>query len=120
MVARSVALPSAAHVIPVATTTIDIYTPDADEPYEPDTYSVLYSTVPAHIGSPSGADVVANAGQATITHVLNCAVTVIGQNDRVVDTRTDVVYEVVWSDVRYGLGLDHTRAGLRRIEGLGQ
>ena len=107
-------------MIPVQTTTVDVLTPAVDEPYETGSYSTVHSRVPAHVGSPSGTDVVANAGQAEITHTLNCAPVVFGQNDRVVDNTTGYLFDVIWSDVRRGLGLDHTRAGLRRIEGLGQ
>ena len=39
--------------------------------------------------------------------------------DRVTDLTLGEVYDVLWVTTRIGFGLDHTRAGLRRVVGIG-
>lgn len=107
----------------LATTAINVLrpSPGADiDPYvisDDTTDDVVASGVPAHISSPSGRERVAGAGQEAVEFQLICDTTEIQNNDRVRDLNTDEMYEVVWSESRKGLGLDHTVAGLSKVTG---
>lgn len=108
--------------IPLATTTIAVLRVEADtsrDPYEdaPDPETVL-SGVRAVISVPSGTEQVAGGSQEDVTFGLSCDPVDILATDQVQDETTELVYEVVWAERRYGLGLDHTTGALRRSTGV--
>lgn len=109
--------------LPLATTTISVQRVTADlstvDPYEvtaaPETVA---SGVRAHIGDPSGSELVAGAAaQQDISARLDCDPIDLHNTDVVVDDLTGETYEVVWTRARAGFGLDHTVAGLRQVTG---
>lgn len=114
--------------VPFATTTISVLRLPADLPEEDEDYRDPYDAQPAreaistgvraHISAPSGTERVAGGSQEVIDAKLACDPADLLHTDRVLDERTEIVYEVVWSLPRRGLGLDHTEAGLKLVEGL--
>ncbi|MGK2948990.1 MAG: hypothetical protein ACSLFP_10475 [Acidimicrobiales bacterium] len=105
-------------MLPLATTTITIERPSSTDPYETPTTTDVACGVAAHIGSPSGNEVDQGGQQERVDAVL-LAKAGIGllHTDLVVDDGTGDRYRVVWVRQRQGLGLDHTRAGLRVYSG---
>lgn len=103
-------------MITLATTTVTHQAASEPEPGEGRTFTDTATGVPATIGSPSGADRLApGGGSEVIDAVLNCDPIDAGHRDRILDENTGEVWEVVWVQNRRGLGLDHTRAGLKRV-----
>jgi hypothetical protein len=105
-------------MIAVSTTTITHRTGAETEPGEGRTFTTAQSRVRATIGSPTGKDLLAaGGGREVIDAVLNCDPITASHYDRIVDDDTAEVWEIVWVQNRNGLGLDHTRAGLKRVAG---
>lgn len=107
-------------MIPVATTTVTVEAMAEAEPGEGRTASTRATGVRAVIGSPSGRDIMAaGGGREAIDAVLDAdPIDGMAHTDRVTDDTTGAVWEAVWVEQRQGLGLDHTRAGLRRTTGV--
>jgi hypothetical protein len=107
-------------MIALTTTTVTVYRAAEAEPGEGRTFSVVSSRVDATITSPSGRDKLqAGGGSSVVDMVLNCdLLTDVEHTDRIVDDNTNQTFEIVWLEPRLGLGLDHTRAGLKRVEGI--
>lgn len=96
----------------LTTTTVLVQRPSAAEPFEPVAYTDG-ERVRGHISNPSGREA---GGQEDVEFRLDCEPVALSHADRVVDAE-GAVYEVVWARQRKGLGLDHTVAGLRQVEG---
>lgn len=103
-------------MIPLATTTITVRTVDdaGADPTDAPTVSTRASGAPAHIGSPNGNDQVLAGEQETVDAALQTD-TQVGRLDLIDDETTGETWAVVWARFRTGLGLDHWRAGLRRV-----
>lgn len=124
-------------MIPLATTTVRIERPTAGvDPYDPDVSWTTVATVAAHISGPSGRERSIGGQQTEIDAVLLADIVDLRHQDRVVDLgipagddlyipsytddygATDVArYEVTWVRQRQGLGLAHTKAGLKVLQG---
>lgn len=109
--------------IPTATTSVAVFSPtSARLAAEPDEYAPAafegleqrLSGVRAVIGQPFGAE---RGNQTALTVYLTCDPIELSHLDVVVDESTDQRYEVAWSQLMRGFGLDHTKAGLRQISG---
>ena len=102
---------------PLPTTTITLRRPAGadDDPTEAPTVSTVATGHPATIGSPSGSEVVNSGERELVDAVLVVADLAVGRLDLVDDDETGDTWQVVWSRQRRGLGLDHVRAGLRRV-----
>lgn len=109
----------------LATTTVRIERPPAGvDPYDPDIAWTTIATVSAHISDPSGRERSIGGQQSEIDAVLLTEVTDLRHQDRIVDLgipttdgEGDARYEVAWVRHRQGLGLSHTKAGLRVTQG---
>jgi hypothetical protein len=104
--------------LPLTTRTVTIETPDVtdDDPLDTvDTYSTV-GTYPAHIGDASMQREGAGREQADAVLFLNPDATVT-RLDRVTDNATSLRYMALWTQPYVGVGLDHTKVGLRRIRG---
>jgi len=103
--------------VPVATTTVAVYAMVEAEPGEGRVRS-LRATVPGHVSSPTGTEAQApGGGGETVDAVILCnPVDGMAHTDQC-ETAEGDVYEVVWVRRRVGLGLDHMRAGVRRVTG---
>jgi hypothetical protein len=109
--------------LPFTTTTVNIETrttSDGDR-WETPTWMPVQSAVPATVSSPSPSDRSTSQGdQEQIDMVLHVNPGVaVTRLDRVTDLTLGEVYDVLWVTTRIGFGLDHTRAGLRRVVGIG-
>lgn len=104
--------------VPLSTTTITVRSPAAGgDPYEEASTSIVASGVRAHIGSARGRERVIGGSKETLDASLNCDPCTITHTCTVTDEATDETFEVVWAELRRGLGLDHIEAGLRRVRG---
>lgn len=107
-------------MLPLTTTRVRIEAATlAGDGWEPASYSVQ-GTYPATVSGPTGQDRQGTAGsQQQIDAVLHLNPGVrIDENDRVTDLGTSDTYEVTYVLRRTGLGLDHTRCGLKRVRGV--
>ncbi len=101
--------------IPGATTTITVQTPTQAEPYEAQTWADVATGVRAVIGGPGGQESNATGAASSVDARLTADPVVLTHDMRVVDDTTGDTYAVVWSVRRIGLGLEHTTAGLRKV-----
>ena len=86
---------------------------DSSEP------QVIASGVRAHIGSPSGAEIVAGGSQEITTLQLLCDPIDLRHGDTVEDEKTGERYRAEWVQGRMdGIGLDHTKARMKRVRGI--
>lgn len=105
--------------VALSTTTIAVLSGAELEPGEGRTFTTTATGVAATIGSPSGRDqLLAGGGREVVDAVLNCDPITAEHTDRIEDLGTGEVWEIVWVQNRPGLGLDHTRAGLKRVSGV--
>lgn len=112
-------------MLPLATTAITVYRAIADsgddtrDPYDSGQPSAeaVYKNVRANISTPTGRERNSGGSQEVVEFSLDCDPIDLLHTDRVVDALGQS-YEVVWIAKRTGLGLDHTRAGLRAVAGL--
>jgi len=112
-------------MIPIATTTIsvlrDTAVDDTTDPYDaadsgqPETVA---SGVRAVISSPTGRERNIGGTQSQVEFSLSCDPIDLQHTDIVHDDATNLDYQVVWVTRRSGLGLEHTRAGLKMVEGI--
>lgn len=101
-------------MIPLATTTITVLAPvDGDDSAAPGVGAPVLTRIPAVFARPSGADV----GASRVDARLLCDPVALSQRNVVVDETTFERWSVAWVDHRYGLGVDHTVAGVNRIRG---
>lgn len=112
-------------MIPVATTTIsvlrDTTVDDTTDPYDsPDSGEpeAVATGVRAVISSPTGRERNIGGTQSQVEFSLSCDPTDLKHTDLVLDEVTNLRYQVVWVTRRNGLGLEHTRAGLKMVEGI--
>lgn len=105
------------------TTRVDVERPDAygdDDPYEAQTWRPVVENLAAHIGSPSGRDQQVGGGKEVVDAVLHTSPLVtLAHGDRVTEPVSGECWVVSWVQRRRGFGLDHQRAGLRRVDGGG-
>jgi len=103
----------------IPTTTVRIVRPDAtSDPYEAGTESTVTFGVPAHISTPNGFDKAVGGDEELVTAVALLPPDLdIRHYDNLVDEGTGERYFVAWVRSRSGLGLDHTKAGLRAVKG---
>jgi hypothetical protein len=107
--------------IPIASTTGSVLRVPTD--YTRDSYDALpdwetiATGVRAHISSPGGTEIVLGGTQSDVLFSLACDPCDLRHTDRWLDEPSGVVYDVVWSAQRVGLGLDHCSAGLRLVLG---
>lgn len=105
-------------MIPLHTTTIDVLRSDQDgtkDRLDPLTWSTVHPNVRAVISTPIGSERVAGGSSEDVSARLDCDPVAIRHTDRVRDNTTGETFEVTWARTRYGLGLDHTVADLRKI-----
>lgn len=79
-------------------------------------WQTVISGLPCHISGPSGREVGTGSQQIDAV-LLGPRDTQIARSNRVTDPATGEVWMVLWVEQRTGLGLDHQKAGLRRING---
>ncbi len=104
--------------IPLPTTTIAVFVPDADaDPYKGRAITQVETGVPAHFSSPRGFDILQGGEQATIDMRLDCDICEMPHTAFVVDEQTGEQWKVVGPQEKRGLGLDHIEAGVQRVEG---
>lgn len=104
----------------LTTTTITVRRPTDGDPYETSVGDppAVAEGVPAHIGSPSGAEARIGGQQEAVSAVLLVDPDVdVARTDIVDDEATGERYDVAWVRRRTGLGLDHTKAGLTAFKG---
>lgn len=103
-------------MMPFATTTVTIDRPDdATDRYETATLTTI-ATVRGNVTRPTGSDRHIGGQQEIVDAVLFVDQgTDIAYGDQVTDG--DSIYTVVWATARAGFGLDHIKAGLRRVTG---
>lgn len=108
--------------LPVATTTITVLRLPEDatrDPYDPEPPPTEMATgVRASIGNPHFREEVAGGQQSVSLYRLHCDPTDLHHEDRVRDDATGEIFEVVGVKQRLGVGLDHVRATLTKIEGV--
>jgi len=112
-------------VIPISTTTITVWRAAADsgeetrDPYDSGQPAdeAVYERIRANIASPSGRERNTGGSQEVVEFALDCDPIGLLHTDRVEDAKGQQ-YQVVWIAARTGFGLDHTRAGLRLVEGI--
>jgi hypothetical protein len=111
-------------MIPIHTTTIRVLRPQGSDPSEDPadeagSDTVIAQGIRAVISSPSGHERNVNAQQEVIEFSLSCdPISELKNTDRVYDEETTELYEVSWVTQKIGLGLDHTRAGLKSVKGV--
>lgn len=107
-------------MIPLATTTITHKRATETEPGEGRTFTTIASRVRAVIGSPSGREaLLAGGGRESVDAVLvSDQLDDAAHTDTITDETSGDVWEIVWLQDREGLGLAHTKAGLRRVAGV--
>lgn len=105
--------------IPFATTTVTVTANAEPEPGEGATATTRASGVRAHISSPAGRELPAPGGGSERLDAVLDADPIDGMThgDTVVDATTGDSYRAAWVAERTGLGLDHTVAGLVRVNG---
>lgn len=110
--------------IPLATTTITVWRipvnsgADLRDPTDAQpAHERIASGVRAQISSPFGRERNQGGVQEVVEFSLSCDPTDMSNLDRIEDDATGEMYEVVWARQRVGLGLDHTRAGLKQVTG---
>lgn len=96
---------------------IEAETSAGDEAMEAPEWTVLHAAVPAHIGSPSGSSAGDTFAAVDQTLYVESTVT-LPIRARVTDLATGDVYSVQWTQVAIGLGLDHRKAGVNRVNGV--
>ena len=101
--------------IPGATTTITVQSPIQAEPYEALTWATVAAGVRAVIGEPDGRESTATGAASTVTDRLTADPVALTHDMQVIDDTTGDIYAVVWAVRRIGLGLEHTTAGLRKV-----
>lgn len=103
----------------LATTTVRVERPAQDaDPYETTSTATLATGVPAHISAPSGADQrIGGDAEVVDAILLTDRTPVLVRTDIVVDETTGDTWQVTWTRVRIGLGLDHQKAGLVAVKG---
>ena len=107
--------------LPLTTTTITVQRPSAGvDPYEVDSYQTVVTSHPAVISAPSGSGLTIGGDQQTISAELLADPVDLRRYDIVTDETTGRVYDVVWVNDRYELGLAHTKAGMTSTEGAAQ
>lgn len=107
-------------MIPIATTRITWLARSEPEPGEAPTFRHLAAHVRAVISSPSPSEqLAAGGGRGIVDAVLTCdPVPGASHTDQVLDMTTGERWEVIDVVGRHGLGVDHTSARLRRVEGV--
>jgi len=113
-------------MIPITTTTITVLRsppPDSGEEQYNDPTEAQPDFIPiaehvrAVISAPFGRERNMGGAQSIVEFSLSCDPTDIDRLDRVLNEQTGKVYEVTWAEPRVGFGLEHTRAGLKQVEG---
>lgn len=103
--------------LPLATTTVTVRRSHGD-PYDPDPTEPIAAGTPAHFGYPSGSETRAGGERSVTSMVLLFPATPpLSEADTVIDDPTGQRWEVTWVARRRGVGLDHQRAGVRRVMG---
>jgi len=107
----------------ISTTRVDVERPDEygdDDPYEAQTWQPVVDNLAASIGSPTGRDQQVGGGKEVVDAVMHTdARVVLAHGDRVTEPASGERWVVTWVQRRRGFGLDHQRAGLRRVDGGG-
>jgi hypothetical protein len=110
-------------VIPLATTTITVLRPPSADPYgagydgTPAAPTTVATGVRAVLGDPRGVERDVGGSQEDLRWTLTADPVDLTHDDQVVDDTTGITYRVVWVARRFGLGLDHIEAELRRVHG---
>lgn len=110
--------------IPLATTTITVLRVAADatrDPYAPQpAATAVASGIRAHLSLGLGSETTAGGSQEVVTWRLACDPFDAGLHhlDEVRNEKSGTVYEVVFSETREGMGMDHFQAGLRQVSGV--
>lgn len=109
--------------LPISTTTITVRRPAVGSDKDPwvvsdDTSDTNVVTgVRAHISTPRGSELNSGGAQENVSFLLNADPCDLHNTDRVYDERTEELYEVIWTEGREALGLDHVVAGLSKVRG---
>lgn len=114
-------------MIPISTTLIRVLRAGADsgadtrDPWEAEQPNsgddAIASGVRAVISSPSGRERNIGGTAQAVEFAMSCDPVDLQHTDTIVDERTGGRYQVVWVTQRVGFGMDHTRAGLKQVEG---
>lgn len=109
-------------MIPLSTTTITVWRTTEDplvDPYDANSQpdASVATGVRAQISSPTGRERNIGGTQEIVEFSLSCDPVDLLNTDQVEDETTHEMYQVVWVAQRRGFGLDHTRAGLRKVVG---
>jgi hypothetical protein len=108
----------AATVIAVATTTVTVRTVTEAEPGEGRTVSATARNVRAHFSAVSGGESTRpGGGQSTLSGTALLDPCTVAHTDQLVDENTGEVWEVLSARLHRGVGLDHVRCEVERIEG---
>lgn len=103
------------------TTTVSVRKHDttgAVEQFDSPVYTTGPVGVRAHIGRQRGAEENVGRSLAVVeAELLADPIPGLSNGDQIVDANTAEVWEVLWVQDRHGLGLRHTKAGLRREVG---
>lgn len=101
---------------PLPTTTVTVTRPaGTGDPTDTPTIVLVAAGVAATIGSPTGTELLTAGEQESVDAVLVTDAVAVDRLDLVADDTTGDTWQVVWARQRIGLGLDHCRAGLRRV-----
>lgn len=101
---------------PLPTTTVTVTRPaGTGDPTEAPAVSTVAAGVAATIGSPSGREQLAGGAREVVDAVLVTDAAALTKDDLVADDVTGDTWQVVWTRRRVGFGLDHWKAGLRRV-----
>lgn len=103
--------------LPLVTTTLTVERNEG-APLETPSWVDVVANIPAHVGSASGLERLAQGGSAEIVRMRAYVPygTDVGPGDRVT-TGGGAVYHVAWAEPAVGLGLDHLVVGLLEVTG---
>lgn len=103
--------------LPLTTRTLRIEEPtdDSGDAFAAVTYGDA-TDVLGHVGPPSGVSDGDRWAQVTDVAYMPDDATV-SDRARITDLATGYIYAVQWTQVHVGLGLDHLKVGLRRVDG---
>ena len=106
-------------MIAVATTTVTVRTITEDEPGEGRTVTSTARHVRAHFSAVSGSESTSpGGGQSTLSGTALLDPCTVAHTDQLVDENTGEVWEVQATRLNRGVGLDHVRCEVKRIEGV--
>lgn len=106
-------------MLPLVTTTVTMTRPAGGDPFvDGGADTAVAAAVPARVSAPTGRETRGLGAQETVDAVLYVDASVdVRRGDTVSDDVTGDRWQVTWTRVRRGLGLDHVVAGLTATTG---